>query len=185
MLFFLTLLYGLLVLSLLIFELIFFGSSFYSSWLGAPYVPVNKRISRELFTLLPREGRGLFVDLGSGDGRVLRGAVAAGFKGAVGYELAWWPYFLSGVLNRWYNVGERVEVIRRSLLSADISKADVVYAYLMPKMMDKVLPKLQKELLPGARFVTCLFQLRNYENSFVLVASEPMGNKRIYIYRKL
>ena len=175
----------LLAVALVAGELLLFGSGIYSSILGAPYVPVNKEIARKMFSFLPSGRRGLFIDLGSGDGRVLRGAIAAGFKHAVVYELSWWPYLISKLLNRWHKVGDRADVVRRSLFDADISGADVVYAYLLPKMTDKILPKLSSELLRGAKIITCLFRLKDYESGFSLVGQWPIGNKTVYIYEKI
>src|SRR3989338_5721783 len=154
----------LLAVALVAGELLLFGSGIYSSILGAPYVPVNKEIARKMFSFLPSGRRGLFIDLGSGDGRGLRGAIAAGFK---------------------HTVGDRADVVRRSLFDADISGADVVYAYLLPKMTDKILPKLSSELLRGAKIITCLFRLKDYESGFSLVGQWPIGNKTVYIYEKI
>ena len=54
---------------------------------GAPYVPSKKRELQQIFrTLYPLNSTDLLVDIGSGDGVVLRQAAACGAK-AVGYEL--------------------------------------------------------------------------------------------------
>lgn len=181
----LSLIYALLAVAFVAGELLLLGSGIYSSILGAPYVPVNKEIARKMFSFLPSGRRRLFVDLGSGDGRALRGAIAAGFERAVGYELSLWPYLMSKLLNRWHKVSERVRVIRGSLFNADIAQADVVYAYLLPKMMVQVLPKLASELPRGARVITCLFQLKSSEGQFSPIGQQQIGNKTVYIYEKL
>lgn len=54
---------------------------------GAPYVPSKKRELQQIFkTLYPLDVSDLLVDIGSGDGVVLRQAAARGAR-AVGYEL--------------------------------------------------------------------------------------------------
>lgn len=54
---------------------------------GAPYVPSHRRFVRESFEkLYPVSTKDILVDLGSGDGVVLRAAAARGAK-AVGYEI--------------------------------------------------------------------------------------------------
>ena len=54
---------------------------------GAPYVPSKKRELQQIFkTLYPLDSTDLLVDIGSGDGVVLRQAAACGAR-AVGYEL--------------------------------------------------------------------------------------------------
>lgn len=55
---------------------------------GAPYVPSHRREVRRAFTKLrPLSDNDVVVDLGSGDGVVLRQAVLLGAGRAVGYEL--------------------------------------------------------------------------------------------------
>lgn len=55
-------------------------------WLGAPFVPTHTSDIRLLFEhVKPREKRETFIDLGAGDGRVVRMAAEHGFE-AVGYE---------------------------------------------------------------------------------------------------
>ena len=64
---------------------------------GAPYVPSRRKEINEAFDKLYRLGsRDVFVDIGSGDGIVLRHAAARGAR-AIGYELN--PILV--VLSRW------------------------------------------------------------------------------------
>lgn len=53
---------------------------------GAPYVPTLRRSVGDALDLLRLEKNDLIVDLGSGDGKVLKAAVARGYR-AHGYEL--------------------------------------------------------------------------------------------------
>src|SRR5579864_7624013 len=53
---------------------------------GAPYLPTLKKQSDEIFKLLNLKPGQTLVELGSGDGRILRAAAKRGIK-AVGYEL--------------------------------------------------------------------------------------------------
>ena len=57
-------------------------------FVGAPYVPSHRREVRRAFTeLRPLTNKDVVVDLGSGDGIVLRQAVALGAARAIGYEI--------------------------------------------------------------------------------------------------
>lgn len=59
-----------------------------SAFMGAPYVPSHARQVRRAFTdLRPLTPRDVVVDLGSGDGIVLRQAIDHGAKRAIGYEI--------------------------------------------------------------------------------------------------
>src|SRR5579863_3157455 len=54
---------------------------------GAPYVPSHRRFARAAFrTLYPLSDKDVLVDLGSGDGIILRLAAERGAR-AVGYEI--------------------------------------------------------------------------------------------------
>lgn len=67
---------------------------------GAPYVPSKKRELRRVFVeLYPLTTNDLLVDIGSGDGVVLRQAAACGAR-AVGYELNPILVIISRLLSR-------------------------------------------------------------------------------------
>lgn len=69
-------------------------------FLGAPYVPTKKRLLENAFDkLYPISKKDVLVDIGSGDGVVLRMAAARGAK-AIGYELNPILYIISRLLSR-------------------------------------------------------------------------------------
>lgn len=61
--------------------MLFLGSVFF----GAPYVPTRKRDVEQLFKIISSDD--ILVDLGSGDGRLVRAAAEKGIR-AVGVELS-------------------------------------------------------------------------------------------------
>ena len=79
----------LLYLALLILELIFLGGLaaysiglLYSSIMGAPYVPTSKKHIDEILKKANLKKDQVFMELGSGDGRIVRRAVQVyGVKG--------------------------------------------------------------------------------------------------------
>lgn len=88
---------------------------------GAPYVPTRKRDLQAAFsTLYPLGVADLLVDIGSGDGVVLREAARRGAR-AVGYELN--PLLV--VLSRWLS--------RSSPAQVTIHLADFWFASLPPE----------------------------------------------------
>ena len=71
-------------------------------FIGAPYVPSKKKDLEAVFTDLYKIGKNdLLVDIGSGDGVVLREAAARGAK-AVGYEINPFLVIISNFLSRKY-----------------------------------------------------------------------------------
>lgn len=106
---------------------IFFLTVAFTAFFGAPYVPSKRRELRQAFnTLYPLGAQDTLVDLGSGDGVVLRVARQFGAT-AVGYELSPPLAWLSKVLAR----GDKQQVIiNKSYWHADFPKqTTVVYAF--------------------------------------------------------
>lgn len=59
-----------------------------SVFFGAPYVPTKRRELRRMFEhLRPLSSKDVLLDIGSGDGVVLREAAKRGIRRAVGYEI--------------------------------------------------------------------------------------------------
>ena len=113
-------------------------------------------------TLLPapQADRSLrFADLGSGLGSLLCHLAAARpdiqFEGL---ELAPLPAWLSQV--RVALAGRRNVRIRwGSFWSRDLGDFDVVFAFLSPVPMTDLFAKVQREMRPGPRFVSCAFEV--------------------------
>jgi hypothetical protein len=76
---------------------IFFGAA---AFIGAPYVPTKGRLLEGAFkSLYPLSKKDVLVDIGSGDGLVLRKAAAYGAR-AVGYEINPILFLISKCISR-------------------------------------------------------------------------------------
>jgi hypothetical protein len=110
---------------------------------GAPYVPSKRReLERALDELYPIGKDDVLVDVGSGDGIVLREAAKRGAR-AVGYELN--PIFV--VLSRWLSrrsSGVSVRLGDMWHLSFP-PETTVVYAFVVSRDSAKLTRKMQKE----------------------------------------
>jgi hypothetical protein len=81
-------------------------------------------------------------------------------------------------LNALYNgVGSRVRVEARDFYKADVSQADVLYAYLTSKQAPRLQAQLEKQLKRGARVVTISFGFPNWK------PSETDREQLIFLYR--
>jgi SAM-dependent methyltransferase len=126
----------------------------YAVFFGAPYVPAFKQDFDELFDLAGVRKGSKFIDLGSGDGKVLLAAAQRGAD-ATGYEINPVLWLLTKWRLRKFRGHARVKL--GSMWRADITNADVVYMYLHTKWMDKMERKLKDELRPGAKVVSYVF----------------------------
>ncbi len=141
-------------------------------WILVPAIyglpPVSTRRGRirralELANLQPGER---FYDLGSGHGRVLVMAAKEFGVSAVGVEIGPLQCAVSRANALWNGVSSRVRIEMGNFYYADLSKADVVFAYLTSKYAIRLQEKLERELQSGARIVTISFDLPGWQPAF-------------------
>lgn len=162
------------VLIIFAWSLIIFG------FFGPPAVPTPKKIIKEVFKEISLKKGDIFIDLGSGTGRVLRIAGKKyGVKG-LGVEinpfLVWWSRFsayLTGLKN--------IEFKKENFFKTDLSKADVIFMYLLPKYLPKMAGKIKKECKPGILIVSQRFFVDGWEK--YLVKKIERKHNSTYIYR--
>lgn len=128
-----------------------------SPW--APWWRTSKKTARAMCELAKVTNKDIVYDLGSGDGTSL--IVAAREFGAksVGIEIDPLRTFISKTMIKFNKVSDRVKIIRKSFFDVDISDATVVFMYLVPKALERLNPKLLKELKPGTRIITVTYPI--------------------------
>ena len=68
------------------------------------------------------------------------------------------------------------------MFTADLRDADVVTAYLYPEVLEKLKPQL-KQMKPGSRIVSHLFEIPGVEPSKRLMAESDTGEQhRVSLY---
>lgn len=124
---------------------------------GAPWVPLEHDVIERILDLAQVKKGDIFYDLGSGDGRV---AIAAGLRGARAYgvEIDTWRVWYSRFWVLLFGLPYKVTILHKDIFETDISKADVVTAYLLQETNDKLERKLKKELKDSARVVGVAFE---------------------------
>ena len=98
-------------------------------------------------------------DLGSGDGRiVITAAKKFGARG-VGIEID--PGLVRKATENAAAAGvaDRVRFLAQNLFTSDISQASVVTLYLLQSINERLRPKLVRELKPGTRIVSHVFNM--------------------------
>lgn len=175
--------YGLFIIVELIVAIalcIFAFSMLFSSLKGAPYVPTRKKeILLFLNDVVFKKGQ-LFLELGCGDGRVVRTAVKEfGVKGLgvdVNPVLILWAKILSRITNT-----TQIEFYVENILKTDFSKADYIYLFLMPELIVKIEEKLKKQTKKNAVIISHGFKILGLEKyRFHTLLNEPFPT---YYYR--
>jgi len=146
----------------------------------APYVPSPQTaVDRMLEMAKLKPGETLF-DLGSGDGRVLITAAQKYQVKAVGIEIS--DKLVASTNRRIEQLGlqNNAKVLRGDLFECDLSGADTVIVYLITHANEKLRPRLEKFLKPGARVVSFDYAIPGWKPAKVDL-SDPRGH-RIYLY---
>jgi len=172
----------LLIVLIVCLLVIFVASSL--AWVGilaAPYVPSRKRDLKRVFEIGGVKKGDLVYDLGCGDGRILiYGAQHHGIRGR-GVELAACPY-LFAVVKVWLKgLRGRVKIIYGSFFKTDLREADVVVTYLLPRAMQKLKPKFEKELKKGAKVVALGFEVKGWQP--IIYDKPDKKHVGIYVYK--
>jgi len=146
---------------------------------GALYVSTSRKRITALLDALPLQAGQILVDLGCGDGRVLRHAHRRFGVQAIGYELNLLAYLKARLLCAGYS---GIKVLRRNFLKADFANADMVFCYLFPDVMVDVAAKLKAELKAGATVASCNFAMPGLIPDRILRPQGALHHDPIYIY---
>ena len=146
---------------------------------GALYVSTSTTRIKAFLDAVEMQPGQLLVDLGCGDGRVLCSASDRYGVRAVGFELNPWAYLRA----RLRCLGKkRVRVVPGNFWKADLRKADVIFCYLFPDVMERLAEKIQKEAKPGAVVVSCNFPVPGLFSQQVLRPMGGLHSDPIFIY---
>lgn len=153
-----------------------------------PYVPTPLDVVERMLAMAEVRMDDYLVDLGSGDGRIVR--EAARRIGARGTGIEHDPELVarSTELARRDGVADKTTFLRQDLFEADFSSASVVTMYLLPSVNLKLRPRLLSMLRPGTRIVSHDFDMGDWapdasaEMYSKLKFGEAGGTSRIYMW---
>jgi SAM-dependent methyltransferase len=118
-----------------------------------PYVPSTRGNVDEMLRLAAVQPTDVVYDLGSGDGRIVIAAARDWGARAVGIEIDGELVAKSRDDARSEGVADRTAFHVSDALKADLREATVVTMYLLTPLVNRLQPKLLKELKPGTRIV--------------------------------
>lgn len=129
-------------------------------WFGVPFVRTKSQSIGILLQHIDIAAGQVFVDLGSGDGVVMD---------AVLRHCPW-------AITRWYELdpkaiaqsqpyqlahGSDFTIIQWDYFQADISDADVIYCYLLPRLLPRVWRMITEQCKPGTVVYSYVFPIAN------------------------
>ncbi len=130
----------------------------------APWVPMKKKDLKRVNSLAALQDGDVFYEIGSGDGRVCHYIAKNNPKvHVIGIEMAFPIYILSKIRNA-FNPQDNLKLYHANAFKFDISNADVVYTFAMQKSInEKLKNKFLKELKKGAKIVSYVFSMKQWE----------------------
>lgn len=149
----------------------------------AIYVPTPQDVVEKMLQVGSLREDDNFIDLGSGDGRLVMTAAKKHRATAVGYEIDAQLVKESRAAIEKAGLGTCASIEQKDLYSADLSNADVVAAYLPENFLERLLPQFEK-MGCGARIVTHQFKIPGMEpNAVHRMESKDDGDTHtIYVY---
>jgi tRNA A58 N-methylase Trm61 len=154
----------------------------------SPFVASPLPVVKQMLTLAEIKPGETLYDLGSGDGRVVIMAAQDFGANAVGVEMR--EDLAKQATGRVSELGldGRVKIVNGDMFKLDLSQANVVTLYLTTSANDKVKPKLEAELKPGARVVSHDYEILGWKpikvDNFCENPRLGYPSHTIYVYRK-
>jgi len=146
----------------------------------APFVQTPLEVAKKMLDLSQIKSGEVLYDLGCGDGRLI--ILAAKDIGArsTGIELREDLVERARTEIKRLNLEDKVKVIQGNFFDVNISDANVITLYLTSSANERLRPKLEAELKPGARVVSHDFKVPGWKP--IGIYDELLGHT-IYTYR--
>ncbi len=150
----------------------------------APFVPTPQDVVDRMLALAEVTSKDMVYDLGCGDGRIVITAAKKYGAHGVGFDIDPQRIKESTENARTVGVENLVAFKQQDVMTVDVSPATVVTLYLLTASNLKLRPLLTKELKPGARIVSHMFSMGDWEPTKVDNFTNQEGFPRtLYLWK--
>lgn len=164
--------FGLLAVALVLAYFVFASFAF-----GAGYQPTPRAAVAAMFRFAELGPNDTLYDLGAGTGAIVFRAARTYRARVVAVEVEPLRVGFLKLRRRFSPFPDRISVLWENLFSVDLSPASVVSTFLWPGAMERLRPKFEAELKPGARVVSHCHAIPGWAPS----AHDP--ETQVYLYR--
>ena len=148
-----------------------------------PYVPTPQDVVEKMLELAKVTSDDVVYDLGSGDGRIVITAAQKYGAHAVGVEINPDLYRQSSARIKELGLDDRAHIICEDMFDVSVHRATVVTLYLLTSFNEKLRPKLDRELRPGARIVCHDFHIPGWDPEKIVDVTTRYGTThKLYLY---
>lgn len=121
---------------------------------AGPYVPSPQSVVSDMLRFANVTDKDFLIDLGSGDGRIVRTAATVFGARGFGVEIKENLVKEANEAAKKEGIADRVKFIKADLFKTDISQATIITMYLLPDTVNLLKDKFLTELKPGTRIVS-------------------------------
>lgn len=150
----------------------------------APYIPSSKKAIRFILDTIALPKTGFVIDLGAGDGKFLRAAKQKYPELQLrGYEISPLALLVARLKNTLSRT--KIQVINQDMFTTDVSKADVIFCFLLPKDLKQLETKLKTQLKPGSKVISNTFSFPTWQPELEISpkTSKLHGFIRVYVVK--
>ncbi len=154
--------------------------------MAPPFIPSSSELHGLIATELGASPESVVYDLGSGNAAVLLAAWRQEPHARyIGIEKHFFPRTWARLKCWRTESGARIELRDADIFETDLRPATHVFCYLFPQPMQRLLPKFQNELRPGALVISLDFPLEAKEPERVIDLSSyrTRTSRALYVYR--
>lgn len=147
------------------------------------FVPTPQDVVDKMLEMAQVSKDDLVYDLGCGDGRIVVTAAKKYGCKAIGYDIDPQRIKESQENVQKNGVGDLVQIQQKDIFTLDLSEANVITLYLLPRLNVKLIPQLEK-LKPGSRIVSHDFRMKGVkpDKTVTLTSDEDQAEHKIFLW---
>lgn len=143
--------------------------------MGSPFVKTKNKTLDIILKEANLKPNQEFIDLGCGDGIVVRTAVKKYNVKGIGVDINPLLIYRAKLINHLQHT-QKIRFIKQNIFDTDIKKADIIYIFLLPKFLVKLKSKLRHESKKNALIISHGFQIEGWEKyMFKTIKSKPFS----------